>query len=126
MDKRILEWLKQADYDMDTADFMCKGGRYFYAVFMCHMAIEKALKGLYQQNLQETPPKTHNLIYMLNKIGLRPDEDRGRVITRLNEANIATRYPDDIDKLQSNYTKEITTQILTQAKEVLEWIKQQL
>lgn len=126
MDKRILEWLKQADYDMDTADFMCKGGRYFYAVFMCHLAIEKALKGLYQQNLQETPPKTHNLIYLLNKIGLRPDEDRGRVITRLNEANIATRYPDDIDKLQSNYTKEITAQILTQAKEALEWIKQQL
>ena len=126
MDKRILEWLKQADYDMDTADFMCKGGRYFYAVFMCHLAIEKALKGLYQQNLQETPPKTHNLIYLLNKIGLRPDEDRGRIITRLNEANIATRYPDDIDKLQSNYTKEITAQILTQAKEALEWIKQQL
>ena len=126
MDKRILEWLKQADYDMDTADFMCNGGRYFYAVFMCHLAIEKALKGLYQQNLQETPPKTHNLIYLLNKIGLRPDEDRGRIITRLNEANIATRYPDDIDKLQSNYTKEITAQILTQAKEALEWIKQQL
>ena len=72
MDKRILEWLKQADYDMDTVDFMCKGGRYFYAVFMCHMAIEKALKGLYQKNLQETPPKTHNLIYLLNKIGLKP------------------------------------------------------
>ena len=126
MDKRILEWLKQADYDMETAEFMTKGGRHFYAVFMCHLAIEKALKGLYQQNLQEIPPKTHNLIYLLNKIGLRPDEDRGRVITRLNEANIATRYPDDIDKLQSNYTQEITTKILAQAKEVFAWLKQQL
>ena len=67
MDKKILEWLKQADYDMDTAEFMCRGGRYFYAVFMCHLAIEKALKGLYQRNLQETPPKTHNLIYLLSK-----------------------------------------------------------
>jgi HEPN domain-containing protein len=125
MDKRIIEWLKQADYDMDTAEFMANGGRYFYAVFMCHLAIEKALKGLYQQNLQEIPPKTHNLIYLLNKIGLRPDENTGRVITRLNEANIATRYPDDIDKLQSNYTQEITAQILAQAKEALKWIKQQ-
>ena len=126
MDKKILEWLKQADYDMDTAEFMCRGGRYFYAVFMCHLAIEKALKGLYQQNLQETPPKTHNLIYLLNKTGLKPDDDRGRIIARLNEANIATRYPDDIDKLQSNYTIEITTRVLAEAKEVLEWIKQQL
>jgi HEPN domain-containing protein len=125
MEKRILEWLKQADYDLDTAQFMCTGGRYFYAVFMCHLTVEKALKGLYQQRLQETPPKTHNLIYPLDRIGLRPDQDKGSVITRLNEASITTRYPDDIDSLQSNYTQEITTQILAQTKEILEWIKAQ-
>jgi HEPN domain-containing protein len=39
------EWLRQADYDMDTADHMFGGGRYFYAVFMRHRSIEKALKG---------------------------------------------------------------------------------
>jgi len=125
MDKRIVEWLKQADYDMDTAEFMAKGGRYFYAVFMCHLAIEKAMKGLYEQNLHETPPKTHNLIFLLDKIGLRPDADKGKLITRLNEANVATRYPDDIDKLQSKYTQEIASRILTQTKEILEWIKKQ-
>lgn len=125
MDKRALEWLKQADYDLDTAEFMAKGGRHFYAVFMCHLAVEKALKALYQQKLQETPPKTHNLVYLLNRIGLRPDQDKARVIARLNGANIATRYPDDIDALQSNYTQEIATQILAQTKEILEWIKAQ-
>ena len=125
MEKRTLEWLKQADYDLDTARFMCMGGRYFYAVFMCHLAIEKALKGLYQQTLQETPPKTHNLIYLLDKIGLKPDQDKGGIIARLNEASIATRYPDDIDGLQSDYTQEITTQILAQTREILEWIKAQ-
>ncbi len=125
MEKRTLEWLKQADYDFDTAEFMCAGGRYFYAVFMCHLALEKAMKGLYQQKLQETPPKTHNLIYLLDRIGLRPDRDKGSAITRLNEANITTRYTDDIDGLQSNYTQEITTHILAQTKEILEWIKAQ-
>jgi len=125
MDKRVLEWLKQADYDFDTARFMCTGGRYFYAVFMCHLAVEKALKGLYQQKLQETPPKTHNLIYLLSRIGLRPDQDRSEVLAGLNEANITTRYPDDIDSLQTSYTQEIATRILTQTKEILEWIKAQ-
>ncbi len=125
MDKRALEWLKQADYDIDTAEFMCRGGRYFYAVFLCHLAAEKALKALYQQNLQETPPKTHNLIYLLSRIGLTPDQDKSRVIAKLNEANVATRYPDDIGKLQSDYTQEIAQQILAQAKEILEWIKKQ-
>jgi len=125
MDKRTLEWLKQADYDMDTADFMAKGGRCFYAVFMCHLAIEKALKGLYQQKLRETPPKTHNLIYLLNKIDAKPDQDMSRVVAKLGEASVATRYPDDVDKLKGSYTQEITTRILAQTKELLEWIRKQ-
>jgi len=125
MDKRILEWLKQADYDFDTAEFMCTGGRYFYAVFMCHLAVEKALKGLYQQKLQETPPKTHNLLYLLERIGLTPDQRKGRALTRLNEANVTTRYPDDIDSLQRSYTPENTMEILGQTQEILDWIKAQ-
>ena len=125
MDKRVLEWLKQADYDMDTGVFMVEGGRYIYAVFMCHLAIEKALKGLYQHNLQEAPPKTHNLVYLLTKTGLKPDAHKSRVIATLNEANITTRYPDDIDRLQSKYTQGIASEILAGAKEILAWIKAQ-
>jgi len=125
MDKRTAEWLKQADYDLDTAEFMAKGGRYFYAVFMCHLAIEKALKGLYLHNLQEAPPKTHNLVYLLNKTGLRPDAGQSRIIATLNEANIATRYPDDIDRLQSKYTQGIASEILAETKEILAWIRAQ-
>jgi len=125
MDRRAAEWLKQADYDIDTARFMAEGARHFYAVFMCHLAIEKALKGLYQQLVQETPPKTHNLMYLVSRIGLKPDPERARAIARLNEANITTRYPDDIDRLRSNYTEEMTARILTQAEETLAWIKQQ-
>ncbi len=125
MDKRVLEWLKQADYDLDTAEYMARGGRYFYAVFMCHLAIEKALKGLYQQKLQETPPKTHNLVYLLNKTGLRPDTRRSGVIATLNEANITTRYPDDIERLQGKYTQGIASEILAGTKETLAWIRAQ-
>jgi HEPN domain-containing protein len=66
------EWLKQADYDMDTADAMFTSGRYLYAVFMCHLSIEKSLKGLYSKELAEVPPKTHNLIYLLKKLERNP------------------------------------------------------
>jgi len=72
MDEKSQQWLKQADYDISTAEFMCSGGRYFYAVFMCHPSIEKALKGLYRQKSGKTPPKTHNLLYLLNQTGVKP------------------------------------------------------
>ena len=120
------EWLKQADYDMDTADYMFQGGRYFYAAFMCHLAIEKALKGIYRKKLSQEPPRVHNLIYLLNKIGIKPPEPIGRFIVKLNEASVATRYPEEIGKLQKYFTQGIVKDILSKGRETLEWIRKQL
>ena len=55
------EWLLQADFDLDTANDLLEKGRIFYAVFMCHLAVEKALKGLFWRKLGSIPPKTHDL-----------------------------------------------------------------
>jgi HEPN domain-containing protein len=51
--KQSEEWFKQADYDLETAETLLKTGRYIYAVFMCHLSIEKALKGLYAQKFEQ-------------------------------------------------------------------------
>ena len=123
MSKKPAEWRKQSDYDMDTAEFMFRGKRYFYCVFMCHLSVEKALKGLYQKELKEVPPKVHNLIYFLNKLGVKPPENIGRFLVRLNEASVITRYPEELDKLQKEYTKTVVKEILSKSKEALKWIK---
>ena len=125
MAKDPQEWLRQADYDMDTAEYMLSGGRYFYAVFMCHLSIEKALKGLFHDRLSVIPPKTHNLIYLLNKSGIKPPEPIGRFVVKLNEASVATRYPENIEKLGKDYTQTIVHDIVARSKEVLAWIKAQ-
>lgn len=125
MDQKTQEWLKQADYDMDTAKFMFDGGRYFYAVFMCHLSLEKALKGLYYEKRKQVPPKVHNLVYLLSETGIKPPEEPGKFLVKLNEASIITRYPDDLRKLQSDYTREVVQDILKRSAEVLQWIKRQ-
>ena len=125
MDKRSIEWLKQAEYDLGTAEYMFAGGKFFYAVFMCHLSLEKAIKSLYQERLKETPPKTHNLVYLLKKIDIKPSGNAGKFIVKLNEASVATRYPEDIEMLQKQYTKDNVKNILTESKEVIEWIKAQ-
>lgn len=120
------EWMAQADYDMETADYMLQGGRCFYAVFMCHLSIEKAIKGLFHKKLGEIPPKTHNLSAMLEKIGDEPPEPLYKFLLRLNEASVATRYPEDIAHLLKVYDRNSVVSILSQGKEVLQWIKQKL
>ena len=119
------EWFLQAVYDLETTEYMFKGGRYFYSVFMGHLAIEKALKGLYQKRLQETPPKAHNLVYLLNKIDLKPPEFQAKFLIKLNEASVPTRYPETLELLKRDYSQAIAEDILFKSKEILEWIKSQ-
>lgn len=121
--KTYNEWFLQADYDLKTAEAMFETGRYFYAVFMCHLAIEKCLKGLYSKTLNDLPPKTHNLIYLLEKISIQPPENIFQVIYSLNSQSVATRYPEELHKILKDYTKEKSLEIIIKSKEVLQWLK---
>ena len=119
------EWQEQAKYDIDTADYMLSGGRHVYAVFMCHLAVEKALKGLYQAKRLKTPPKSHNLGYLLNQSGVGAPQSTIEFLVRLNEAHIATRYPDSLAAMQAAYPESLVKTILAQAKETMAWIGEQ-
>ncbi|PIP35969.1 MAG: DNA-binding protein [Desulfobacterales bacterium CG23_combo_of_CG06-09_8_20_14_all_52_9] len=106
------EWFKQADYDLETAEAMFKSGRYIYTVFMCHLTIEKALKGLCTKHLQKRPPKTHNLLYLIEKAKVDILEELYDFIFSLNRVSIPTRYPDDLERIMKDYDKKTTENIL--------------
>jgi len=42
--KAYTEWILQSDCDYETAVAMFSTARYVYAVFMCHLSIEKDLQ----------------------------------------------------------------------------------
>lgn len=119
------EWLKQSEYDFDTARYMHDGKRFYYAVFMCHQSVEKALKGLFQNKTGKIPEKTHSLVYLLNQMQLKPEEKIAKLIIKLNAANVMVRYPEDIEKLSKEYDAEKVGKILERCEEVLKWIKTQ-
>ena len=120
------EWFKQAQYDYDTAKAMFNAGRYIYTVFMCHLTIEKALKGLHAKNLQKNPPKTHDLNYLCKIIDIKLPDELRKFMDNLNDLSVPTRYPDEIGKLVKEYSKSKTTNILKLTKRLLSWIKENL
>jgi len=126
MSKAAEEWFRQAEYDMRTAEAMFESKRYIHTVFMCHLAVEKALKGLYQQRLNEAPPKIHNLIFLVEKMNLKPPDDLYEIIFSLNRVSIPTRYPDNIEKMKKEYNKRNTVAFVKKGKGVLKWLKAQL
>ena len=119
------EWYFQSDYDLETAVDMLKSGRNVYCIFMCHLSLEKALKGLLIKKKGEFPSKSHSLIYFVDKVELELSESQYEFIFMLNKISVPTRYPEDLKKLFIAYTTERTESILHQTKEVQLWIKQQ-
>lgn len=124
-DKRHEEWYFQSDYDLETAFDMFKSGRFVYCIFMCHLSLEKALKGLLVKSKEEFPSKSHSLIYFVEKLELKMEDSNYEFLFSLNKISVPTRYPEDLRKLVTAYSKERTENILNRTKEIQLWIKQQ-
>jgi HEPN domain-containing protein len=120
------EWFRQAEYDLGTAEAMFDAGRYIYTVFMCHLSIEKALKGLYAKKFKKNPPKIHNLNYFCELVEIVLEKDLQEFIDNLNDLSVPTRYPDELDKLLKDYKKEDTFKVLEKTKELLLCLKKML
>jgi HEPN domain-containing protein len=123
--KQVKEWFIQSDYDIDTADAMLKTGRFVYCVFICHLALEKALKGLVVKKLDKVPSKINNLIFLIDELNLELTEEQLKFVYQLNSLSITTRYPEELNKLIKVYNLKTTEQILNKTKEIQQWIKKQ-
>jgi HEPN domain-containing protein len=120
------ELIKQAEYDIETAQIMLNAGRYVYCVFMCHLSIEKTLKALYVKKLAKTPPKIHSLVYLAKIIDVDLPLQVKEFIESLDDISVPTRYPEELDKLLKEYTKERTEVIFDSSKGALTWLKKEL
>ena len=124
MKKETKNWLDMVDYDLITAKQMLEANRYVYVIFMCHMAIEKALKAVVCEETDKVPPRTHDLIYLTGLGKIKLSSDLLDFIGMINNAGIVTRYPEDLSKLVSSYPKDVAKQYLEKTQEVIRCIKQ--
>ena len=120
------EWFRQARYDMRSALYLLKGRRYVHAVFMCHLSVEKALKGLYRARLKSDPPKVHDLLFLANRAQLAPPAEVKDLLYELDGLSIPTRYPDELKKMTLTYNQRSTEPILARSRKALQWLRAQL
>lgn len=121
--KAYQEWVRQSEYDYETAKALFKTGKYIYTVFMCHLSIEKNLKALFVKSHKKNPSKTHDLNYLCEIIGLAVPESIRTFIEVLNGLSIPTRYPDELKSILKQYDKRKTQDILNKTTEALKWLK---
>lgn len=121
---KVEYWIDLARYDMETARAMYSSKRYMYVGFMCHQAIEKALKAYYVKVKNENPPYTHNLTLLAEKSGLYKmmTEAQKDFMDFIEPLNIEARYPTTKDKLLQILTDNKCSELIKQTEEELEWI----
>jgi len=120
------EWFAQAVYDTAAAEDMFAAGRYIYTVFLCHLAVEKALKAFYARKFRKNPPKIHNLNYFCEAAGLVLEKKMEDFIDNLNDLSVPVRYPDELDRLLREYTEEETKNVLEKTKELISCLERML
>ncbi|MDO8490480.1 MAG: HEPN domain-containing protein [Dehalococcoidia bacterium] len=118
-----INWIEASDYDLESARHMLSSGRYLYVVFLCHLALEKLLKAIVAEASDQPAPRTHDLIQLVKRSGIEPEERHLEFMGKLNSASIPTRYPSDIRQAVKEYNKKKATSYLEQTEEIVAWLK---
>jgi len=98
--------------------------RYLYVVFCCHLALEKMLKAHMTAVTESFAPRTHDLIYLIKNARLVLPPPLLDFISKINNASIPTRYPEDLSRTLKNYSVSVARDYLRQTEEAMIWLKQ--
>lgn len=90
-----------------------------------HLVIEKLLKALYAKNNKNAPyaPKSHDLIYLAEKIGLELTERQEDLLDIITRFNMNGRYDDYKKSFAKMCTDDYTTEQIKNIEEIIEWLK---
>lgn len=123
MKKITTNWVDTSNYDIQSAERMHQAGRYIYVIFFCHLAVEKLVKAVVAEQQDSLPPRIHNLITLAKLGNVEPPLEFKLFLSKLNNASVVTRYPEDLNKLKSVYTKAVSAKYLSETKGFLKWLK---
>jgi len=126
MAERSLDWLKQAEKDIEKAKLDLEASYYEWACFTAQQAAEKAIKALFQHLHAEA--WGHGTKALLENL---PYEDRFTCLDDakfLDKLYIPTRYPNGLPQgiPHDYFTKKDAEQAIEAVLKIYEWCKSKI
>jgi HEPN domain-containing protein len=118
----VEQWINLSDYDHKTAEAMLKSGRYLYVLFCCQQCLEKRLNGLVVHKTRTFPPRTHDLMRLVNLAGVETDEKKEKFLRRITNYYIGTRYPEEVSRLAQEVDKKLAKEYFEKTVEAKKWL----
>ncbi len=122
MEKHVKYWLDSAEHDFEVVESLFQNGKYDWCLFISHLVLEKLLKGCYVKYKNDFPPRTHDLVKLVDIVSIEMDDETLEFLDKVNTFNISARYPDEKMKFYKLCTKEFATYNLARIKEIRRWL----
>ena len=112
-------WINTAEDDWGSVELLFNGKKYLQCLFWAHLTLEKLAKALWVKNHTEnTPPKIHNLIWLLEQSNIDLGEEDMNFLVNFNNFQLSARYPDYISKIYKVCNKQLTENQLNKVNEI--------
>ena len=119
-------WIESSDNDFKAMVHLFDKGDYSWSLFIGHLVMEKLLKAIYVQQVDITPPFTHDLVRISDKAGISLTVDQKDILDTISTFNLRVRYDDYKLSFHRKCTRAFTENWICQIKEFREWIKNKL
>jgi HEPN domain-containing protein len=126
MPDRSLDWLKQAEHDLDQALDSQRAGRHEWACFAAHQAAEKAVKALHLHHKQEA--WGHIIARLLTDLPINVAADLVDKARVLDNFYIPTRYPNSHPEgaPYEHYGALQSDQAIAYAREIITFVRHEM
>lgn len=123
----IKYWIKTSEDDLSFMEGVFVAGKYDWALFIGHIALEKILKAAWIKNNESNIPiRTHNLLKLAEEAKLEFKEEDILILNRVTNFNLETRYPDYKMEFFKGCTKEFAEENIKKIKGLYECIKEKI
>ena len=123
LQKQIDYWINGAIDDLESAKILIEKNKLLHGLFFCHLVIEKSIKAHVVKSTKEIPPKSHNLLFLLEKTKLELSENDEIFLGILMKYQLQGRYPDYNPVLPNGI---IVDKYINHTETLMSWLKKKL
>ncbi|MFA6106112.1 MAG: HEPN domain-containing protein [Patescibacteria group bacterium] len=121
--EQIKYWKASAEKDWKAANFLYARKYYCHSLFLCHLALEKSLKGLVILKTGEPAPYIHRLDQLASLSGIELTGNQLKNFKIISAFNISGRYDDYKFSFYKQCTPAYSKEYLNITKELFIWLK---
>ena len=126
LEENIKYWSKSSKKDFQVARDLFKLKYYSQCLFFCHLSVEKLLKGMVVEKINDFAPYTHDLQRLAEIAGISLDSEQEQILEVISTFNVAGRYPRAKLEFYKTYNNTGRAQkYLETTDNLLKWLKKE-